>query len=76
MRDPKRIDVYIEKLRAAWKTFPDLRFWQLLSSVVGVMMARLNNKSDVFYIEDEEFFKAFDEVTKELLGQQEQARGD
>lgn len=69
MRDPKRIDAYIEQLRAAWKTFPDWRFGQLLSNVVGAIMTRLN-RNDVFYIEDEEFFKALDdEVTKELLGE-------
>ena len=65
MRDPKRIDAYIEQLRAAWKTFPDWRFGQLLSNVVGAIMTRLRS-GDVFYIEDEEFFKAFDEVIKEL----------
>ncbi len=66
MRDPKRIDAYIEQLRAAWKSVPDWRFGQLLSNTVGVVMQRLQI-NDVFYVEDEEFFKAFDEVMREII---------
>ena len=66
MRDPKRIDAYIEQLRAAWKTFPDWRFGQLLSNIVGGVMQKLG-ANDVFYIEDADFFRAFEETLEEML---------
>ena len=34
MRDPNRIDSVIEKLRALWKTQPDMRLGQLLVNVI------------------------------------------
>lgn len=34
MRDPARIDAFINKLRAIWHEHPDLRFGQLLLNAV------------------------------------------
>lgn len=47
MRDPKRIDKVIDKVRKVWKTYPDLRLGQLLentASWTGI---------DLFYVEDD-----------------------
>ena len=33
MRDPKRIDGMIERLRALWKAYPDMRLGQLIGNV-------------------------------------------
>ncbi len=51
MRDPARIDKYIDVLRTIWKEYPDWRFGQLVCNI--------NKKVDspaLFFIEDEDFF--------------------
>ena len=47
MRDPKRIDIVMKRLKALWKKNPDLRLCQLVINVSGVY--------DPFYMEDEDF---------------------
>jgi hypothetical protein len=48
MRDPNRIDCIIEKLRALWKTQPDMRLGQLLVNVIRPSQPC----PQVFYVED------------------------
>lgn len=45
VRDPKRIERILTKLRRAWHMHPDLRLGQLIVNVTG--------KSDPFYVEDD-----------------------
>lgn len=45
MRDPKRIDKIINKLRDLWKTYPDLRLGQLIVNLTP-------NDRSTFYLED------------------------
>lgn len=47
MRDPKRIDKIINKLRDLWKTYPDLRLGQLIRNLTP-------EDRSTFYMEDEE----------------------
>jgi len=47
MRDPERIDIIIEELRACWKRNPDMRFGQL------VYCLNLSGEEDFFYPEDD-----------------------
>jgi len=47
MRDPRRIENYLEALQVIWEHYPDLRFTQLILNVFG------NNPSD-YYLEDED----------------------
>lgn len=49
-RDPNRIPVIIEQLRALWYMYPDYRFWQLVSRLQRELPA--GSKSDPFYLED------------------------
>lgn len=49
MRDPARIDKVLSMLKSYWKSNPDLRFVQMVMSIVG--------DGDYFYLEDEEFIK-------------------
>lgn len=50
MRDPNRIDVYIELLTKIWKSYPDFRFGQMI----------LNCGDLTYYDEDDvEFAKIF-----------------
>lgn len=57
MRDPKRIDVVLEKIRKAWKKYPDLRLMQLLLNVLG--------DGDHYHLEEDELLAALDEYGDE-----------
>ena len=61
MRDPARIDRIVEKLRTAWKEFPDMRLVQLIIN----MTSDVDYGIDLFYIEDGPIEKAID---KRLAG--------
>lgn len=63
MRDPERINQFLDLLKALWHTVPDWRFLQLIENVFG----RFENNF-TFYIEDDqaiERLKQFFEVGKE-----------
>ncbi len=48
MRDPNRIDPFLEELGKLWKkNFPDWRFTQFIINVFG--------NRDLFYMEENEF---------------------
>lgn len=59
MRDPKRIEPFLDKLGEYWKRVPDWRFCQLLVDC----LSWYSNK-DPFYFEDEEFLELMDEYFK------------
>lgn len=48
-RDPKRIDLMLEKLSEAWKLYPDMRLGQLI--------ATCTETSNISGVEDEEMLK-------------------
>lgn len=50
MRDPKRIDDIMRRLKKLWKVFPDLRLGQLLGNCL--------NYQQLYYLEDEDVMKA------------------
>lgn len=52
MRNPNRIPEFCNQLAAIWSKYPDWRFGQLIEN-----FKRFVNKSDLFYIEDEDFMK-------------------
>lgn len=66
MRDPKRIDGYMERLGAVWKDYPDFRFGQLLMNLLGAVQDEVG--IDLFYVEDEEFFAAFEKCFERMMG--------
>ena len=47
MRDPKRINKYLRKIKEVWSKNPDLRLGQLLLNIVPSV-------NSLYYIEDEE----------------------
>lgn len=62
MRDPKRIRPFLEKLGDKWEEYPDLRFGQLVTSIVSV-----SRQDDGWDYEDnwwEEAIEAFETVPK------------
>ena len=58
MRDPNRIRPFCNILAAAWEQYPDLRFGQLISNVIGNYQ---------FYMEDDEALERLKLVLKDGL---------
>jgi len=56
MRDPKRIDGIINRLRAAWKTQPSLRLGQLI-------LNGFDDDMDLYYAEDEPLIAEIERIT-------------
>lgn len=54
MRDPKRIGRILDKIKAHWKAYPDLRFMQLLLNL------KEGTGADHFYLEDDELERLID----------------
>ena len=59
MRDPNRIPVFLTRLQLCWEKVPDWRFGQLIENI-----KRFSGKSDLFYLEDEDFEKLLEEYFK------------
>lgn len=59
MRDPKRINRIIERIRAIWLTQPDTRLTQLI-------MNALNMNHDPYFVEDDHLEKRLIEYQKTL----------
>lgn len=51
MRDIKRIEPFLKDIEKVWKKYPDLRFMQMINNVMA------SYKSDLFFIEEEDFIK-------------------
>lgn len=66
MRDPNRIDIYMERLGNAWKDYPDFRFGQLLINLLGSVQKEVG--MDLFFVEDEEFFTTFEKCYNKMMG--------
>ena len=58
MRDEKRIERILEKIKILWEDYPDTRFFQLISNV------KYNYNGDMFNYEDSEFEKVLDAELK------------
>ena len=59
MRDPQRIDPFIQKLGDYWKNrIPDWRFGQFMSNFLGYVMTETGK--DIFYIEEKEMEELLD----------------
>ena len=56
MRDPKRIDYLLLKLKLLWLTYPDLRFGQLVENAMGDL--------DQFQVEDDVFLERLIEISR------------
>ena len=58
MRDPDRIKDFMDELEKIWHdSFPDWRFGQLMSNILG--FASMESKKDIFFIEDDEMLGLF-----------------
>lgn len=61
MRDPKRIDGFINSFEKLWKEKPDLRFFQLVS-ILSNKACMYKNTNDDFFIEDDITIKIINEI--------------
>jgi len=66
MRDINRIKPYMERLQRVWEDYPDFRFGQLLMNLLGDVQEEVG--MDLFYVEDEEFFAAFEKCYNRMMG--------
>ena len=57
MRDLARIDKFCDELKQVWRQFPDWRFGQLMSNMLGQFVA--DTHQDIFFPEDPELFAYF-----------------
>lgn len=66
MRDPDRIPIILQQIEKEWKKNPDIRFRQVLSSILDIKplyveenIVGFTSKIDPYYLEDREFLKLF-----------------
>jgi len=64
MRDPNRIDKFCDELAELWHKVPDWRFGQFILNIERA--CRVNTGKDVFFLEDDVFFKFMHEFFKEI----------
>lgn len=57
MRNPNRIDAFCDTLKKIWHVYPDWRFGQLMSNMLGDFVATTGR--DIFYPEDDEMLEFF-----------------
>ncbi len=50
MRNPERIDKFIEKIRALWKTYPNMRFSQLVDSIYSMHTKNHTKKKMIHFM--------------------------
>jgi hypothetical protein len=51
MRNPERINQFLDQFKALWKRYPDMRFGQLVWSILG----KLDDVDVLFYAEEDEW---------------------
>lgn len=54
MRDPKRIDIILNRIKGIWNKYPDLRLGQLIANVIS-------DDSVLYMLEDEELVKSLED---------------
>lgn len=62
MRDPKRIGLFCDRLKAVWAINPDLRFGQLVAMLQSA-------GGDLFYLEDDTVLQLIEQkIGREVNG--------
>lgn len=70
MRNPDRLDSFYDELKKIHKkSFPDMRFGQLMMNFLGFVNS--TKKRDPFFPEEDEMLKLFKEYTNSLLYKRE-----
>ena len=70
MRNPDRLDSFYDELKKIHKkSFPDMRFGQLMMNFLGFVNS--TKKRNPFFPEEDEMLKLFKEYTNSLLYKRE-----
>lgn len=67
MRDPNRIDKLCDELKTIWHQVPDWRFGQFILNMERA--CHIDTGKDVFYLEDDDFFKFMKEYFKKITNE-------
>ena len=59
MRDPKRIDSILNRIKRIWNKYPDLRLGQLIANVIS-------DDSILYMLEDEEMIRSLEDFYSKL----------
>ena len=57
MRDKRRIALILDEIERLWKSAPDIRYFQLISNLERMYEDEYEMKTDLFYLEDDDFLK-------------------
>lgn len=61
MRNPDRINEFMQRLTEVWERVPDWRFGQLMCNTLGA------TGRDPFFVEDEDMIDAIEKAMSELI---------
>jgi uncharacterized protein YihD (DUF1040 family) len=64
MRDPKRIEAVLERVREVWERNPDLRLGQIVINAAKAASYQDLSQSRLFYIEDEQLLEGIANLEK------------
>ena len=59
MRDPKRIDSILNRIKRIWNKYPDLRLGQLIANVIS-------DDSILYMLEDEEMIRSLEDFYSKI----------
>ena len=62
MRDPNRIDIILNEIRARWTSSPDLRLGQIIVNAVSHNKVSEITVRDISLIEDDQLLEKLNEV--------------
>ena len=57
MRDPNRIEPFLNELGSGWRCLPDWRFGQLMVNLAAAYAGKYG--TDLFYVEDDDLMEFF-----------------
>lgn len=66
MRDLNRIPEVLSAVEKLWRKYPGLSFGQMISCVEAYLL-ETRDIEDIFWMEDEDFIKVFEEMMEEQL---------
>ena len=61
MRDPARIPIILDRIKATWEASPDLRLgqilWRFVIETIDPATRRSNMQTDIYFIEDDTWLR-------------------
>jgi uncharacterized protein YihD (DUF1040 family) len=63
MREEKRIDSFLKKLKELWKRSPDLRFTQIYT-IIQIQAKEKFKTDDMYYLEEDQLEEIIEDIIK------------